>query len=93
MAAVPSGVVPNYIDPPDYRKQTVILHSVVLTLITGAVAMRIYTRLVILKSIGIDDCRELPPLHEKHHCTQADVLSDMTIFAWVRIFRCSPYKT
>lgn len=57
MDNLPPGIVPNYVDPPDHIRQTIILHTLCLTLVTLAVAMRTWTRLTITKGFGLDDCR------------------------------------
>lgn len=60
MSGIPAGVVPNYVNPPDQHTQLIVLHSVCLTLVTAAVAMRVYTRLRITKNFGWDDCNDPP---------------------------------
>ena len=53
----PPGVEPNFIDPYDHMKENIALHSVLLTITTLAVGMRLYTRSIITKAkLGVDDC-------------------------------------
>lgn len=56
MSLFPPGTVPNYIDPPDHHDQTIALHTVMLTLVTVATAMRVWTRAGVTKNFGLDDC-------------------------------------
>ncbi|PTB66043.1 GPCR, PTH11-type [Trichoderma citrinoviride] len=52
----PPGVEPNFIDPYDHMKENIALHSVLLTITTLAVGMRLYTRSIITKAkLGVDD--------------------------------------
>lgn len=54
----PPGVEPNFIDPYDHMTENIALHTVLLTLTTLAVGMRLYTRLRITKAkLGVDDCK------------------------------------
>lgn len=55
-AMPPPGMTPDFDSPDNYKHQNVILHSVVLSFTTVAVLVRLYTRAVIKKSFGIDDC-------------------------------------
>ncbi|KAK3934314.1 hypothetical protein QBC46DRAFT_400152 [Diplogelasinospora grovesii] len=52
----PPGVTPNFDDPPSQIPGGIALHTVCLTLVTAAVAMRVYTRTRITRTkLGIDD--------------------------------------
>ncbi|KAL6877132.1 GPCR, PTH11-type [Trichoderma novae-zelandiae] len=52
----PPGVEPNFVDPYDHMTENIALHSVLLTLTTLAVGMRLYTRSIITKAkLGVDD--------------------------------------
>ncbi|KAF2466569.1 uncharacterized protein BDR25DRAFT_336433 [Lindgomyces ingoldianus] len=52
----PPGVGPNFIDPPSQQRDNLIQHATCLTLISLFLAMRIYTRLYILRAkLGADD--------------------------------------
>ena len=54
----PLGVEPNFTNPVSQYRENLIQHTVCLSIITGFVAMRLYTRLRILgTSLGIDDCK------------------------------------
>jgi len=56
-APPPPGVVPDFNSPDNYKTENIILHSIVLTVVTIAVMIRIYTRAVLKKTFGLDDCR------------------------------------
>jgi hypothetical protein len=58
MSQLPPGIKPNYVDPPDHKKQTIILQSIVLTLVTAFTGIRIYTRAFITRKLGADDCKK-----------------------------------
>ncbi|KAF2866564.1 hypothetical protein BDV95DRAFT_203271 [Massariosphaeria phaeospora] len=51
----PPGIMPNFSNPDNYKHQNIILHSVVLAITTVAVLVRLYTRAVIKRNIGVDD--------------------------------------
>ncbi|KAH9904695.1 hypothetical protein F4778DRAFT_40567 [Xylariomycetidae sp. FL2044] len=51
----PPGVEPNFNNPDNYKHENIILHSVVLSITTIAVFVRIYTRAVIRRNMGVDD--------------------------------------
>lgn len=54
----PDGEESNLIDPVNQLGNNIALHTVCLTLATAGVAIRIYTRVGILKSkLGLDDCK------------------------------------
>lgn len=53
----PPGVTPNFVDPPGSEYE---IYSVSLAMCSTATAFllaRLYTRGVVLKSLGLDDCR------------------------------------
>lgn len=53
----PPGIEPNFIDPPSQRERNIALHTVLLTLVTIFIVMRVYTRAYITKAgFGIEDC-------------------------------------
>ncbi|KAL9620398.1 MAG: hypothetical protein Q9160_005098 [Pyrenula sp. 1 TL-2023] len=54
-AMPPPGVMPDFNSPDNYKHRNIILHSVVLAISTVAVLVRLYTRAVIKRSIGVDD--------------------------------------
>ncbi|KAI0116200.1 hypothetical protein F4776DRAFT_666522 [Hypoxylon sp. NC0597] len=54
-AAPPPGTTSDFNSPDNYKHQNIILHSIVLTITTIAVLVRLFTRAVIKKNIGIDD--------------------------------------
>lgn len=54
----PPGVEPNFVDPPNQIRENIALHTVCLTLATLGIALRLYTRVLVLRtSLGIDDCK------------------------------------
>jgi hypothetical protein len=52
----PPGVVPNFNNPDNYKHHNIVLHTVVLTITSVAVLVRLYTRAIIKKKFGVDDC-------------------------------------
>ncbi|KAK7743727.1 hypothetical protein SLS62_010458 [Diatrype stigma] len=54
-AVPPPGIVSNFNSTDNYKHQNIILHSVVLAATTVAIAVRLYTRAVIKRTIGEDD--------------------------------------
>jgi hypothetical protein len=55
-ATPPPGVTPDFDNSDNYKQDNIILHSVVLSFTTVAILVRLYTRAVIKRSFGIDDC-------------------------------------
>ena len=54
----PPGVEPNFEDPPSQLHGNIALHASFLSVATIVVAMRLFTRLRILRmKLGIDDCK------------------------------------
>lgn len=53
----PPGEVSNFINPPSIGNAIIIVQVVFLTLMLGFVALRIYTRGFLNRSLGWDDCK------------------------------------
>lgn len=53
----PTGVIPNFIDPPTRAPATRVVVCVTLALMLGFVSLRIYTRLRVTRTFGADDCK------------------------------------
>jgi hypothetical protein len=51
----PPGVTPNYVDPPSLFAETVALNTVLITLMTIALALRVYARRFIVGKLWWDD--------------------------------------
>ena len=78
----PFGVRPNFDNPPN---RDVVLHTttaVFLTFTSLAVLIRIYTRRVLIRSVGYDDCKRLCPCWFR---TTLTLSQDASIIAWVDI--------
>lgn len=56
-ALPPLGVVTNFEDPPSKAQTVYIVMSICLVLVTLLVAIRVYTRARITKSLWWDDCK------------------------------------
>ena len=56
----PPGVVPNFIDPYSLRGIIIAITAVEMTVTTTVTALRMYTKLFILKSHGWEDCMYPP---------------------------------
>lgn len=52
----PPGVTPNFINPESQGHLVVIVAAITLTFAVLAVLMRIYTRALIVRRLGWDDC-------------------------------------
>ena len=52
----PLGVTPNFINPESRTRLTVILCSAILVPMLALVALRIYSKVVIAHSFGLEDC-------------------------------------
>ncbi|OCL09525.1 hypothetical protein AOQ84DRAFT_220784 [Glonium stellatum] len=52
----PPGVMFDPNNPDNYKSANIIMHSIILSIMTIAVVIRLYTRTVIKKSVGVDDC-------------------------------------
>ena len=55
--APPSGVTPNFIDPYSIQNSLIAWSVVCLTLTSLTTAIRLYTKLYIVKAHGWEDCR------------------------------------
>ena len=55
--APPPNVVPNLINPPGLWRTGVAVETICLTLATIAVLMRVFTKLTIVRQIGLEDCK------------------------------------
>jgi hypothetical protein len=55
-ATPPHGIIPNFIDPPSIGYRQTTTNIVVLVIMIVVVALRLYTRIFIVKSFGYDDC-------------------------------------
>ena len=53
----PPGSTFNPNDPDNYKHADIIMHSVVLSIVTVCVMIRLYTRAVVKKGMGADDCK------------------------------------
>ena len=77
----PAGIQPNFDDPANLDTIIYITKTVALTLVTLAVFIRIYTRHVLLRSMGYDDCMfSYSGWFELKHSNH---LQDTCIIAWV----------
>lgn len=55
----PPGVTPNFINPPSIGNTIIVVNVVFLTLMLGFVILRIYTKGVLTRSLGWDDCKQI----------------------------------
>lgn len=58
--APPAGVVSNFVDPFTFYPWILAIGIISMVLMTLAVAIRIYTKAVILRAMKHEDCRFLP---------------------------------
>lgn len=56
----PPGVTPNFVNPESLHSEWVLMMSMCLTFTTIFVFLRMYTKLVIIKSHGWEDCKLRP---------------------------------
>ena len=56
VAPPPPGVASNFVDPPTTAPMAYGVMSLALVIMVSAVTMRFYTRAVVVKSFGADDC-------------------------------------
>ena len=68
----PPGHTSNFINPGSRSYQLVILISVLSALVIILVPLRIYSRLRITHSFGVDDCWFLPP--SRKYTPEANIL-------------------
>lgn len=52
----PPGVIPNLVNPPSLANTVIVVSVVFLTLMLFFVSIRIYTKGVLLRSLGWEDC-------------------------------------
>ena len=52
----PPGVTPNFVNPPTIAPALVTVNAVFLALMIVAVSIRIFSKGVLLRSLGWDDC-------------------------------------
>lgn len=52
----PPGEIPNFVDPPSIGNAIIIVNVVFLALMLGFVTVRVYTKGVLSRSLGWDDC-------------------------------------
>ena len=55
----PPGVTPNFINPPSIANAIITVSRLFLVLMLAAVSMRIYTKGVIIRTLGWDDCKKI----------------------------------
>jgi hypothetical protein len=55
----PPGVIPNFEHPESRRNRNVVAMAILLPLATLVLALRLYIRRVIVRSMGSDDCKLL----------------------------------
>jgi hypothetical protein len=55
----PTGVKPNFINPPNHDALVISLNTILLTLVWTAVLLRLYAKGTILHTMGWDDCKLL----------------------------------
>lgn len=53
----PPGVTPNFVNPDNYQGSIIAIIVICLTPATIVTAVRVYTKLVIIKSFGLEDCK------------------------------------
>jgi hypothetical protein len=61
--APPPGVVPNFIDPPTNRSAIFAVFITCLVIMTLAVTIRMYTKILMLKKLAIEDCKSTQAFH------------------------------
>lgn len=57
LPVAPPGVIPNYIDPPNNGHTAAVASLLTLVLAYIAVAVRLFTKVRIVRKAGFDDCR------------------------------------
>ena len=53
----PPGVTPNFINPVNYQNTIVATLAVCLTVATLFTALRLYSKIFIIKSVALEDCK------------------------------------
>lgn len=80
----PDGVIPDFIHPESRAHYCIAVHTVVLTIATLFIAMRMYVKLRITRSPGWDDCKSLHCLSVSHKSfSLTDNPTDTILIAWV----------
>ena len=76
----PVGVIPNLDDPPNLDTYVILTITVCMTFATVAVLLRIYTKILITRSLAYEDCKWL-------YLTSVMILKslDVIVLAWVSI--------
>lgn len=54
--APPSGVIPNFVDPPNIEHVIILVLVLCVVLQTLALLMRIYTKVFIIRKMAVEDC-------------------------------------
>ena len=83
----PPNVQANFVDPPIIRSQMLGVIISMLVLSTIAVAVRLYTKLVVIKILALEDCKHLPLSLGNHLTIHIDLIAS----AWVRLVSASTY--
>lgn len=52
----PPGVTPNFVDPPSLRNYDYASKAICVFLTTSIVAMRMYTKVALVKKTAVEDC-------------------------------------
>ena len=78
----PPGVTPNFVDPESFAPRLIIVAAVVMFLSTFFLTLRIWTRVVLLRRVGYEDCMFV-------HGSLSDMMLticflDFAFGAWVR---------
>ena len=60
----PPGVTPNFINPHNYQSKIIAVVSVCLTVATLVTALRLYTKVFLIKSVKSEDCERGPAFSE-----------------------------
>ena len=53
----PIGITPNFVDPPNLHTTTVATVAVCVAFGILAVVIRLYTKILLLRSTNLDDCK------------------------------------
>lgn len=53
----PPGTTSNFVDPPDLTPNVIACHTILLFFTTVCVFIRLYTRKIIQKRVGFDECK------------------------------------
>ena len=70
-APPPPGGRSDFNNPDNYKHDNIVLHTVVLAFTTVAVIVRVYTRAVIKRNFGVDDCTYGTT---RIHCAVTDIV-------------------